>query len=70
MSIAARGGTSSSSMPRPAFVAAGRVDDLAAGVALAAATIDDGTATALLVRLRAEKAAHDLVRAASSEVSP
>jgi anthranilate phosphoribosyltransferase len=51
-----------------AFVAAGSVDALAVGVALAAATIDDGTATALLARLRAEKAAHELVRAASSEV--
>jgi len=40
-----------------AFVAAGRVSDLAAGVALAAATIDDGSAAALLARLRAENAA-------------
>jgi anthranilate phosphoribosyltransferase len=52
-----------------AFVAAGSVDALAVGVALAAATIDDGTATALLARLRAEKAAHELVRAARTEVS-
>jgi anthranilate phosphoribosyltransferase len=51
-----------------AFVAAGRTRDLGAGVALAAATIDDGSATALLARLRAEKAAADRARAASSEV--
>ena len=51
-----------------AFVAAGRTPDLGAGVALAAATIDDGSATALLARLRAEKAAADRARAATSEV--
>jgi len=51
-----------------AFVAAGRTPDLGAGVALAAATIDDGSAGALLARLRAEKAAADRARAASSEV--
>ncbi|HYN49059.1 MAG TPA: anthranilate phosphoribosyltransferase [Candidatus Nanopelagicales bacterium] len=51
-----------------AFVAAGRVPGLEAGVALAAATIDDGAATALLARLRAEKAATDAARAASPEV--
>jgi anthranilate phosphoribosyltransferase len=48
-----------------AFVAAGRTEDLAAGVALAAATIDAGSAAALLARLRAEKAAADVVRAAA-----
>jgi len=51
-----------------AFVAAGRTPDLGAGVALAVATIDDGSATALLARLRAEKAAADRARAATSEV--
>ncbi|HLY13784.1 MAG TPA: anthranilate phosphoribosyltransferase [Candidatus Limnocylindrales bacterium] len=39
------------------FVAAGRASDLAAGVALAAATIDAGTPLALLARLRAAKIA-------------
>jgi anthranilate phosphoribosyltransferase len=39
------------------FVAAGRADDLAAGIALAAATIDGGRATALLARLRAARTA-------------
>jgi anthranilate phosphoribosyltransferase len=51
-----------------AFVAAGRARNLGAGVALAAAIIDGGSATTLLARLRAEKAAADRVRAASSEV--
>jgi anthranilate phosphoribosyltransferase len=49
-----------------AFVAAGRAPDLAGGVALAAATIDAGSARALLARLRAEKAAADRAHAASS----
>jgi len=49
-----------------AFVAAGRAPDLAGGVALAAATIDAGSARALLAGLRAEKAAADRARAASS----
>jgi len=48
-----------------AFVAAGRTPDLGAGVALAAATIDDGSATALLARLRAEKTTADRARAAN-----
>ena len=52
-----------------AFVAAGWTPDLGAGVALAAATIDGGSVTALLAWLRAEKAAADGARAASSEVS-
>jgi anthranilate phosphoribosyltransferase len=47
-----------------AFVAADRVTDLGEGVALAAATIDDGSATALLARLRAQKAVADATRAA------
>ncbi len=51
-----------------AFVAADRTADLAAGIALAAATIDDGSATALLARLRAEKATADRARAAAPEV--
>ncbi len=51
-----------------AFVAAGRTPDLGEGVELAAATIDGGSATALLARLRAEKAAADGARAASAEV--
>lgn len=38
-----------------AFVAAGRADGIPAGIALAAATIDDGAAAALLARLRAER---------------
>ena len=51
-----------------AFVAAGWTPDLGAGVALAAATIDGGSVTALLAWLRAEKATADGARAASSEV--
>ena len=39
-----------------AFVAAGRAADLGAGIARGAATIDDGSATRLLARLREEKA--------------
>jgi len=52
-----------------AFVAADRAPDLRTGLALAAATIDDGLATALLARLRAEKGAADRARPAGSEVS-
>ena len=52
-----------------AFVAADRAPDLRAGLALAAATIDGGFATALLARLRAEKGAADRARPAGSEVS-
>jgi len=51
-----------------AFVAAGRAPDLGAGVALAAATIDDGSATQILVRLRDEKAAVDRAAAVPPEV--
>ena len=43
-----------------AFVAADRVPDLGAGVALAAAAIDDGSAAALLARLRAERSAAEV----------
>jgi anthranilate phosphoribosyltransferase len=52
-----------------AFVAADRAPDLRAGLALAAATVDAGFATALLARLRAEKGAADRVRVSGSEVS-
>ena len=45
-----------------AFVAAGRVAELAAGLALAAAAIDDGRAAALLARLRAERVDADAAR--------
>jgi anthranilate phosphoribosyltransferase len=48
-----------------AFVAAGRVADLAAGLAQAASAIDDGQATALLARLRAERVIADAARAAA-----
>jgi anthranilate phosphoribosyltransferase len=50
-----------------ALVAAGRVPDLAAGVAHAAATIDEGRAADLLARLRDEKTAADRARAAAPE---
>lgn len=50
------------------LVAAGRAPDLAAGVRLAAATIDAGLAAALLARLREEKAAAERARAATPEV--
>ena len=46
-----------------AFVAAGRVLGLGGGVAIAASTIDGGSARALLARLRDEKAAADQGRA-------
>ena len=38
-----------------AFVVAGRADRIPAGIALAAVTIDDGAAAALLARLRDER---------------
>jgi anthranilate phosphoribosyltransferase len=47
-----------------AFVAAGRVEGLAGGAALAAATLEGGAAAALLDRLRREKLAADRARAA------
>lgn len=50
-----------------AFVAAGRALGLGAGVAIAAATIDGGSARALLARLRDEKAAADQGRAAAPD---
>jgi len=51
------------------FVAAGRAQDLAAGVDLAAATLDSGTPAALLSRLRAAKLAADASRAAAVAAS-
>jgi anthranilate phosphoribosyltransferase len=48
-----------------AFVAAGRVAELAAGLALAAKAIDDGRAAALLARLRAERVDADAARTAA-----
>lgn len=48
-----------------ALVAAGRVAELAAGLALAAEAIDDGRAAALLARLRAERSDADAARAAA-----
>ncbi len=53
-----------------AFVAADRAPDLGSGVALAAATIDDGSAAALLGRLRDEKLAADAARAAATPEVP
>ncbi len=50
-----------------ALVAAGRVDLLENGVAVAASAIDDGRAVALLARLRAERAASDAAKAAAAE---
>ena len=50
-----------------AFLAAGRVPDLRAGIGLAADTIASGAATDLLARLRAAKTARD---AARMEVAP
>lgn len=52
-----------------AFMAAGRVGDLLDGIALAAATIDDGSASALLGRLRAEQR-EAAVRAAATDAAP
>jgi anthranilate phosphoribosyltransferase len=46
-----------------ALLVAGRVETLADGIPLAAATIDSGAATALLARLRAAKSARDEARA-------
>ena len=48
-----------------AFLASGRVSDLAAGVAAARTAIDDGRATGLLARLRAERITADATRAAA-----
>ncbi len=53
-----------------AFVAAGRVGDLGAGVALAAATIDGGSAAVLLARLRAEKDVADRAGSAGDPEVP
>jgi anthranilate phosphoribosyltransferase len=50
-----------------AFLAAGRVADLRAGIELAAETIASGAATRLLARLRAAKTARDVARL---EVAP
>ncbi len=47
-----------------AFVAAGRAADLRAGVEAARRAIDEGSATALLARLRAERIEADAARAA------
>ena len=49
-----------------ALLVADRVSTLAAGIPLAAATIDSGAATALLARLRAAKTARDAARAESA----
>jgi anthranilate phosphoribosyltransferase len=48
-----------------AFVAAGRVADLAAGLAVGASAIDEGQAAALLARLRADRAIADAATAAA-----
>jgi anthranilate phosphoribosyltransferase len=48
-----------------AFVAAGKVASLGEGIALAAATVDAGSARALLERLRGAKAAADAARIAA-----
>ena len=48
-----------------AFLASGRVSDLAAGLAAARTAIDDGRATGLLARLRAERITADATRAAA-----
>jgi anthranilate synthase/phosphoribosyltransferase len=55
-----------------ALVAAGRVPDLAAGVAVAAETIDAGRAIALLARLRAARRAHEatVAPAGAAEAAP
>jgi anthranilate phosphoribosyltransferase len=50
-----------------AFIAAGRVTELADGVALAAATLDRGAAASLLERLRSSKRAADALRAPAAE---
>jgi anthranilate phosphoribosyltransferase len=49
-----------------AFVAAGRADDLAAGIGLATAAIADGRAKDLLERLRAERIAAEAERTAAA----
>jgi anthranilate phosphoribosyltransferase len=53
-----------------AFVAAGRAEGLADGLAMAAAAIDEGHAVALLGRLRAERAVADAARAAAETAAP
>jgi anthranilate phosphoribosyltransferase len=52
------------------FVAAGRAADLAAGVDLAAATLDSGAPLALLARLRTAKLAADAARPGAAAGSP
>ena len=47
-------------------MAAGRVADLAAGLAVGARAIDDGQTAALLARLRADRAAADTAAADSA----
>jgi anthranilate phosphoribosyltransferase len=49
------------------LVVAGRANDLRAGIALAGVTIDSGAPTALVGRLRAAKATHDMAIAAAAE---
>ena len=51
-----------------AFVAAGRAEDLRAGIALAAQTIESGAVMALLGRLRAAKTARDAARMEATPV--
>ena len=46
-----------------AFVAAGRVAELAAGLQMAARAVDDGRAAGLLARLRTERLDADAARA-------
>jgi len=53
-----------------ALLVAGRTETIEDGILLAAATIDAGTAQALLERLRAEKQAADRARAADAERAP
>ena len=54
-----------------ALLVAGRVETLAAGIPLAAATIDSGAATELLARLREAKTARDAAKdAARMEATP
>ncbi len=54
------------------LVAAGRVADLGDGIAMAAATLDDGRATGLLARLRAARSAHEAAveAAGAAEAAP
>jgi anthranilate phosphoribosyltransferase len=53
-----------------AFVAAGRAEGMADGLAMAAAAIDDGHAAALLGRLRAERSVADAAKAAAEAAAP